>query len=76
MAHEIHQVFEATWEELVSKHAPELAGRRLRVVILPEETVDPKGWPKGFFEETFGSVADDPIERLPQGKYDRREPIS
>ena len=26
-------------------------------------------WPPHFFEETYGCLADDPIERLPQGNY-------
>ncbi len=35
----------------------------------PEEL----GWPPGFFEATFGSLKDDPIERGPQGEYEVRE---
>jgi len=30
---------------------------------LEEEEVDEMGWPIGFFEETYGSLADDPLER-------------
>jgi hypothetical protein len=26
------------------------------------EKLDENGWPLGFFEETYGSLADDPIE--------------
>ena len=33
------------------------------------------GWPPGFFEETFGCLKDDPIERAPQGDYETREPL-
>ena len=29
------------------------------------ESVDELGWPIGFFEETYGSLADDPIELGP-----------
>jgi hypothetical protein len=29
------------------------------------EAVDELGWPIGFFEETYGSLADDPIELGP-----------
>lgn len=29
------------------------------------EPLDEFGWPIGFFEETYGSLADDPIERGP-----------
>ena len=37
---------------------------------------DPEhGWPAGFFEETYGSLAADPIQRLPQGELERRETL-
>jgi hypothetical protein len=29
-------------------------------------------WPPNFFQETYGSLADDPIERGPQGEYEER----
>lgn len=31
------------------------------------------GWPAGFFEETYGALAADPLERLPQPEVDARE---
>jgi hypothetical protein len=31
------------------------------------------GWPAGFFEQTAGSLQDDPIVRYPQGEYEQRE---
>ena len=34
-----------------------------------------RGWPPGFFERTYGSLADDPIERPPQGDYEVRDVI-
>jgi len=37
--------------------------------LTPEEL----GWPPGFFERTFGSLRDDPLQRLPQGEYEERE---
>lgn len=40
--------------------------------VLPETAA---GWPPHFFEATYGSLADDPIERLPQGAYEVREPL-
>ena len=45
---------------------------------LPTNTEEANGWPSGFFEETFGSLADEPAaaERLMQGRYEQREPIS
>ncbi|MBW4439007.1 MAG: hypothetical protein KME04_17855 [Pleurocapsa minor GSE-CHR-MK-17-07R] len=32
------------------------------------------GWPPGFIERTYGSLADDPIERPPQGELEDRDP--
>ena len=44
---------------------------RYRVVVLvaepPAEARDERGWPLGFFEETYGSLADDPLSRPEQG---------
>lgn len=33
------------------------------------------GWPPGFFERTYGALADDPIERPPQGDHEMRDEI-
>jgi len=33
------------------------------------------GWPPDFFARTFGSLADDLVERLPQGLCDARDPL-
>ncbi|MDF5718154.1 MAG: hypothetical protein PUP93_30885 [Rhizonema sp. NSF051] len=33
------------------------------------------GWPPNFFEQTAGSLQDDPIVRYPQGEYEQREPL-
>ncbi len=33
------------------------------------------GWPPGFFERTYGSLTDDPIERPPQGEFEERDEI-
>ena len=47
-----------------------VSNRDLEVVIVfqPLETgpVDALGWPIGYFERTYGSLAHDPIERGPQ----------
>lgn len=62
----------------------EMRNRDVEIIILPldEETTngtavetDANGYPIGFFEETAGSLADDPIERAPQGEYETREEI-
>jgi len=33
------------------------------------------GWPPGFFERTFGSLAESGLKRHPQGEYEARDPI-
>lgn len=44
-----------------------LADRELEIVLVlqPTETapVDEMGYPLGYFDDTYGSLADDPIER-------------
>ena len=39
------------------------------------KTPEELGWPPGFFEQTAGALADDPIQRYPQGEYDARESL-
>src|SRR5580700_6452383 len=39
------------------------------------ENEDENGWPIGFIESTYGSLADDPLERLPQGNSEARDVI-
>ncbi len=34
-----------------------------------------KEWPEGYFDETAGSLADDPIQRWFQGEYEEREDL-
>ncbi|MBE9058858.1 DUF2281 domain-containing protein [Sphaerospermopsis sp. LEGE 08334] len=40
-----------------------------------QKTPEELGWPPGFFEETAGCLADDPIQRYPQGEYEEREQL-
>lgn len=37
--------------------------------------VDDNGWPIGFFDRTYGALADDPIERPEQLPLEEREEI-
>ena len=62
----------------------EMRNRDVEIIILPLDekaensdvvAVDKNGYPIGFFEETAGSLADDPIERAPQGDFESREEI-
>jgi hypothetical protein len=40
-----------------------------------DNKIDALGWRKGFFYETYGSFADDPLERPPQAKWTKREEL-
>jgi hypothetical protein len=56
-----------------------LSAQEIDVVLVlasPEiKTVDANGWPIGFFERTYGALADDPMERPPQLPLEDRDPI-
>jgi hypothetical protein len=51
------------------------------IVIMQPVTTKPTtkpedlGWPPGFFEKTFGSFKDEPLERPEQGEYEQREEL-
>ncbi|MEH1923121.1 DUF2281 domain-containing protein [Nostoc sp.] len=51
----------------------ELASRRGG--LTQQKTPEELGWPPGFFEQTAGCLADDPIQRYPQGEYEQREQL-
>ncbi|HEX8199537.1 MAG TPA: hypothetical protein VF590_03555 [Isosphaeraceae bacterium] len=52
------------------------------VVIQPRPAADAatapedRGWPVGFFEETYGSLRDVPLTREPEGDFETREPLA
>ncbi len=56
----------------------DLRSRRVEVVFLELEedetqTVATKGdWPEGLYERTAGAWQGEPLERAPQGDYERR----
>lgn len=56
-----------------------LSAREVEVVLVMQsaepQTVDANGWPLGFFDRTYGALADDPIERPPQLPLEERDPI-
>lgn len=57
-----------------------VTNRRLEVLIVvqpleEEEEVDELGWPVGFFERTYGALADDPLERPAELPPDVRDAI-
>jgi hypothetical protein len=39
------------------------------------QTPEDLGYPPGFFEQTAGCLANDPIQRYPQGEFEEREPL-
>ena len=45
--------------------------------IIPPKAKTPEelGYPPGFFERTFGSLRDEPLEREEQGELQEREPL-
>ena len=53
--------------------------REVEVVLVMQDAepqaVDANGWPTGFFNRTYGALADDPIERPPQLPLEEREHI-
>jgi len=55
------------------------SGREVEVLVvlnpLESEAVDALGWPIGFFDRTYGALADDPIEHPPQLSLEERDPI-
>jgi hypothetical protein len=54
-----------------------LSGHEVEVVLVLQpsspQPLDSNGWPIGFFERTYGALADDPIERPPQPPLEIRE---
>ena len=62
-----------------------LRGKQLKVVVILQpsdeappaqtEKLDARGWPVGFFDRTYGSLAEEALEQLPQGEIEVREPI-
>lgn len=57
----------------------QLAGQEVEVLLviqpLPEEPVDDMGYPVGYFEETYGSFANDPLERNQPPYPDMRDTL-
>jgi len=68
-------------QEIIDKfhQLDKTAQRRVRALIEREtelekadddiEAVDALGWPIGFFEETYGSMADDPMDEIDNAHF-------
>lgn len=56
-----------------------LSAREVEVLLVLEtiemQATDENGWPIGFFERTYGILADDPIERPAQFPLEERDEI-
>ncbi len=61
----------------------DLANQELEIAVIYQpasppsttRTPDELGWPPGFFEQTAGCLADDPLVRYDPGEYEVREEI-
>jgi hypothetical protein len=72
------------YDELESLALALLPREKLRLITRLTRTLEQEyiaqlpeapGWPPGFFERTYGSLANDPIERPSQGEFEERDPI-
>jgi len=43
--------------------------------VVEETPVDALGWPVGFFDRTYGALADDPLERPAELPWDKRDEV-
>lgn len=48
----------------------------LTLVTIEHQLTDRNGWPLGYFDSTYGSLAHNPIERGEQGQFEIREPLT
>ncbi|NES65240.1 MAG: hypothetical protein F6K24_08230 [Okeania sp. SIO2D1] len=68
---------------LTVKLPKHLADRDIEIIVVYQDqeleksakTPEELGWPSGFFEKTAGCLADENLQRYPQGEYEDREPI-
>ncbi|MBC8099014.1 MAG: hypothetical protein H7Y11_06190 [Armatimonadetes bacterium] len=79
----LHAWVDATGQLKLELPVVGLANRKLEMLIVMQpvteatdtEAVDANGWPIGFFERTYGALADDPIERPAELPLDVRDEI-
>jgi prevent-host-death family protein len=73
---ELRRQFHAVLREVSEDTAITITHRGKPVAVLVSPAVyetlrrdEPSpGWPVGYFEETYGALAEDPLERPPQGE--------
>jgi len=50
-----------------------LVESEVEVVVIVQPLPDSRtGWPEGFFEQTYGAFAEQPLERARQGDFEAR----
>lgn len=70
----IAKMLDEKLQSLDPKLAEDLASTVLEAIKRAEQKHgEANGWPEGYFEETAGSFADEPLERAPQGELPQRE---
>lgn len=45
------------------------------VIVIQPKNKSKQSWPEFLFENTYGCLKNDPIERLPQGDFSHREQL-
>lgn len=70
----IAKILDEKLQSLDPKQAEALASTVLEAIKQIDRSNDAaNGWPEGYFEETAGSFADEPLERAPQGELPERD---
>lgn len=65
----LEELAQALRQELGNSTSPETE------VAQPDLSPEALGWPPGYFEQTYGSLSNEPLERAPQGEYEVREKL-
>lgn len=60
---------------LIDAPSPDMKKEQCLHSSTDEKQLESTEWPPDFFEKTAGCLADDPIERAPQGDYEIRDTL-
>lgn len=70
----IAKILDEKLQSLDPKLAEDLESAVLEAIKrVEQQDSSENGWPKGYFEKTSGSFADEPLERAPQGELPKHE---
>ena len=72
VAEELDRVLKSTDAETAERLESQVR-ELIETVTKPSSASRGKGWPPGYFERTFGSFRDEPLERPAQLPYEQRE---